>query len=727
MTGRRVRVGIGVLLASTAITCGGPKGGGGKTPAGGGSGSAVTGDSGNTGAGTGAGSSAGTGAGSDSTPTGPVRPANAVDVSLADVGLESSSLDRTADPCVDFYQFACGGWLAKNPIPGDRARWGRGAELDERNDATLRAILDEASAGKLEHPLAARLGDFYASCMDEAGIEAKGTAGIKPLLTAIDKIKDAKTWFAALVELHKVAIPVVFEIGADADLKDSTRYAMYLDSGGLGLPDRDYYFKDDFKDKLAPYKAHVGKMLGLIGVPADRTTAAADDVFAIETELARLTKTAKERRDLPKLCNPYDKKALKKLAASIDWAKYWKAVGVDPGKKIIVTTPPYIKAIDSLRKKFKPAQWQAYFRYHVALELAFALGKTFDAEAFELEKLTSGVETQRERAKRCVEAVGDAMPESLGQPFVDRAFPGVSKTAADQMVDAIIASIGDDIDNLSWMSDETKKMARVKLGKLAKMTGYPDTWKTYDFAIKRDDFAGNELRAAAFDAKRDRSRAGKPFDRAEWLMPAYIVNAYYSASANNTALPAGILQPPMYGAQRKVAPNLGAIGMVIGHELTHGFDDRGALFDAEGNLKNWWTDDDKKKFEARGKCVAEQYSTFEVLPRMFVDGQLTLSENIADLGGIKMAFRAYRGMRKDAAQVYIADGFTEDQQFFIAAAQMWCTKDRKDETMRRLTNDSHSPPRFRVYGALRNLPDFAKAFACTAGTPMAPANRCEVW
>jgi putative endopeptidase len=711
---------IAFTIAFVTAACGGPKGGGtGDTTGDTGGGATVT---------------TGDTAGSASGPTGPThgapapRPANAVDVTLADIGLESASMDRTADPCVDFYQFACGGWLAKNDIPADRARWARFTELTEKNDALLRSIVEEAAAGKLgTDPVSTKIGDYFAACMDEGAVEAKGAAGIKPLMTTIGKVKDAGSWFKAVVELHKVQIPVIWSLQVTADFKDSTRNVLFIDTDGLGLPDRDYYVEDAFKDKLEFYRGHVAKMLELAGVAADAAPAAAADVVAIETELAKVTRTGTQRRDLPKLYNPVDKAGLKKLTTSVDWNGYFKALGFDPGKKIVVTTPEYFAALDNLRKQFKPAQWQSYFTYHVTAGTAFFVGKQRDQQAFELAKAVSGVQAQRERAKRCVDAVSNAMPEYLGQPFVARAFPGESKAAAEKMIEAIAVAIGEDIDGLAWMSPATKAQARTKLSKLARMIGFPDKWKTYDYVVKRDDFAGNTLRALAFDAKRHRKKAGKPYDRDEWLMPAYLVNAYYNPSANNTALPAGILQPPFWGIERSIAANMGGVGMVIGHELTHGFDDQGAQFDAEGNLKNWWTPEDKAAFDAKGKCVADQYSTFEAAPKQFVKGELTLGENIADLGGVKNAYRAYRALRAGAEKVYYADGFSEDQQFFLAVGQAWCSKDRKEETLRRLTVDVHSPPKFRVYGSLRNLPEFQTAFACTAGTPMAPANRCEVW
>jgi putative endopeptidase len=646
-------------------------------------------------------------------------------VTLADVGLEGASLDRTVDPCVDFYQFACGGWLRSNPIPADRARWGRFSELEERNKLALRTLLEEAAKGIGGDAASKKVGDFYASCMDEATIEASGTKSIQPLLDRTTKVKDARSWLAAIAELHKVGVWVVWGEVAFADLKDSRNNVTYLDTEGLGLPDRDYYLKPELKEKLDAYTVHVGRLLAL-HTPAAKPDAVAADVIAIETELAKLTKTATEKRDIPTLYNPTDAKKLAKQV-KIDWKAYAKATNHEYSKKIILANPKFFSALDKVRAKFKFGQWANYFTYHVLAKNAFGLPKAFDNEVFELAKVLTGVEQQQERGKRCVTATQQALGELLGQQYVAKYFPSSSKQTASMLVDAIMKSMGEQIGRLDWMSDPTKQTAQGKLGKIVRMIGFPDKWRIYDFDVRREDFAGNRLRATAHETRRLLVRAGKPVDRSEWQMNTYDVNAYYDPTANNTALPAGILQPPFFGQDRSIAANLGGIGMVIGHELTHGFDDQGAQFDADGNLKNWWAKDDGTKFGERGACVADQYSSFEVLPNQFILGKLTLGENIADMGGVKMAFQAYRSLRKDAAKVFVADGFTEDQQFFLAVAQAWCNKDRPAEVQRRLTTDPHSPPKFRVYGALRNLREFSDSFKCAAGTPMNPAKTCAVW
>jgi putative endopeptidase len=649
-------------------------------------------------------------------------PSAAAKVALADVGLEAASLDRTVDPCIDFYQFACGGWIATSSIPADLPRWSRRSEMDEHNKAAIKAMLEDAGKATAATPTTRKLGAYYASCMDEAAIERAGITAIAPLVAKTRGVKDGKTWLAAIVELHRLGIYAVWDHHVGADLKDSTINLTYLDAAGLGLPDRDYYLKPDLQGKLDGYRAQVAALLGLVGGKLD-----AGDVIAIETEIAKLTKTATELRDVPAAYNPTDLKALGRQVRSVDWAAYWQGLGTQPSAKIIVGTPRLFAGLDALRARFKPAQWASYFTYHLVQNLAFAMPRAYDGAAFELRKLVTGVEQQRERSKRCIERTIDALGELVGQAYVASYFPASSKQAASKLVDAVVQAMVDDIAGLDWMAGATKQLALAKLARMVRMVGYPERWKTYDYDVARDDFAGNTLRSAAFEVRRELARAGVPVDRGEWQMNAFQVDAYYNQTANHTALPAGILQPPLFGQDRAVAANLGGIGTLIGHELTHGFDDRGAQFDGDGNLRNWWQPDDLARFADRGKCVADQFSGFEVLPGKFIQGQLTLSENIADLAGAKLAFRAYRALRKDAAKTYVADGFSEDQQFFLSFAQGWCIRERPAETVRRLTVDPHAPPRFRVFGALRNLPEFAEAFHCPAGTPMRPARACAVW
>jgi putative endopeptidase len=670
--------------------------------------------------GTAGGGAEGSGAGGSAETPPPLPPVPVSNATLAEVGVEATSLDRSVDPCVDFYQFACGGWLRTNQIPADRPSWSRFGELDEKNVVMLTTILDEAAKKPGD-----KLGDYFASCMDEAGIEKAGTAPLKALLAKTQGVKDAKTWFAALTEMHKAGMWAVWFSFTYANLDDTTKNVTWIEEGGLGLPDRDYYDKPEHAATLAGYKEHVQRMLALAGVA--KADVAAGDVVAIETAIAKVSKTAVEKRDPALMNNPTDLKGLAKQAKSIDWKMYFKAFGITPSAKINVSSPKFFAALDNLRKDFKPAQWASYFTYHLLGHNAFALPKAFDDEAFALQRLLRGVQEKQPRVKRCIQDIKTSVGELLGKQYVEKYFPAEAKQKAREMFDAVVAAMRASFEGLDWMSAATKKLAQDKLAKLVPMVGYPDKWKSYEFLVKRDDFAGNRLRAGTAETKRDLAKSGKPYDRGEWYANTFDIDAYYNAAANNTALIAGILQGPFFGTKRSDAANLGGIGYVIGHELTHGFDDQGSKFDAQGNLENWWAPEDRAKFEAKAKCVADQYGTFEVLPKQFINGSLTLGENIADLGGVKMAYNAYKQLDKDAAPPIVADGFTEDQVFFLAAAQIWCAKERPAEVQRRLTVDPHSPPKFRVYGALRNLPAFAQAFSCAAGTPMRPANTCSVW
>jgi putative endopeptidase len=662
----------------------------------------------------------------------PVHGAPIAKVTLADVGLEALSLDRTADPCVDFFQFACGGWLADNPIPADQPRWSRRDEVGARTTRALAVALDELAHGAAHEPASRQLADFYAACLDDAAIERAGLAPLRGLLARTTRVGDAAAWLAAVIELHKLGIFVIWDHRAVPDRKRATTYVTALDAAGLSLPDRDDYVNPAFKDKLDGLTHHAQRVLALVTAAAPAGALGpgkldAGDVVAIESELARLAKPALARSDLAAAYNPIDRAELARQVRTVDWPAYFRGLAVTPSARIVIGTPALFAALDRVRARFSPAQWASYFTFHLVDAMAFALARPFDDEAFELDKLVTGVAAPHSRAVRCVDHTARALPDVLGQAYVARYVPVGARPRARELVDAVATAMGEEIASLPWLADATRPVAIAKLDKMSRMIGYPDHWQSYDFAIKRDDFAGDALRAAAFATHRALARAGKSVARDAWQLASFTVDAAYDPAVNAATVPAGLLQPPFFGLDRTIPVNLGGLGAAIGHELTHGFDDRGAELDADGAAADWWQADDRAAFAGKAACVAEQYATFEALPGKYVAGPLTLGENIADLGGVKMAYRAYRALRKDAVKTYVADGFTEDQQFFLAFGQAWCGRERAVETERGLTVGPHAPLAFRVYGALRNLPELADAFRCAPGTPMRPANTCAVW
>jgi putative endopeptidase len=650
-------------------------------------------------------------------------------VTLASVGLSSEALDRSADPCSDFYRYACGGWIDKTEIPADKPRWVRSFnEIHERNEKELRAILEAAAANpKSGDDVHTKIGRYYAACMDEASIAEAGLTKIQPLLDRIAKIRDDKSLLSVVTELHRHKIWALFDIDAEQDFKDATKMIAFLDQNGLGLPDRDYYVKEDDKSKTLrdAYVAHVERMLELGGYSAEDAKRAAQDVMQIETQLAEASKTRVERRDPKGLYNKVDRAGLVKLAPKLDWAAYFAALEQPKLTEIAVTAPKYFSRIDSLLHKTAPAAWRNYFTWHVLHSLAPALPEPFVQEDFALTQLLTGQPEQRVRWKRCVSATDAALGEALAQPFIERRFRGASKAAAEEQVHAISDAFGKRLDDLDWMGAATRARADEKLQAMEYLIGYPDKWKTYDFAIE-DAYVDNLLAAQAFDLRRELDKIGKPVDRGEWSMSPPTVNAYYNPLRNHMVFPAGILQPPFYDVDAAVAVNLGGMGFVVGHELTHGFDDQGSQFDEKGNLADWWEPKVAEAFKKRTKCVEDLYAGFTPAPGLSLNGELTKGENIADLGGVKLAFAAYRGLRAGEEPI-VAEGHSEDQLFFLASGQVWCSKLRDEYLRLMVQTDPHSPPQYRVNGPLSQLPEFAEAFECSEGTPMHPKEVCSVW
>jgi len=662
----------------------------------------------------------------------PAPAAAAAPVLPAPPGIDVAVMDETADPCTDFYRYACGSWLDKTEIPADRASWSRGfMSVLERNELILKDILEKTAAGQAPEatPYAQQIGDFYASCMDDALVE-KGAAVLTAELKAFDKVKDPKSLTAAVVTLHGRGIPAFFSFASTQDFENSTSVIAEVDQAGLGLPDRDYYFNADEKSaKIRTlYVAHVGKMLELAGVKDSARMAAS--ILELETALAKASLTNVERRDPKKVFHPMDAKALKKLASNVDWDGYFKGLGVTPGARINVTHQPFFTAVSDLMKSVKPDVARAYLSWHLVRAAAENLPKAFVDEEFSFKsKAFTGATQDLPRWKKCVAMTDDALGEALAVPFIKLTFGEDGKATTQAMVVNIEKAFEANLAGLAWMDADTKAKALEKLKAIINKIGYPDQLRKYDsLVIKRDAFLPNGLASAAFEKKRDLAKIGKPVDKNEWYMTPPTVNAYYNPLVNEIVFPAGILQPPFFSKEATPAVNYGAMGMVVGHEVTHGFDDQGSQFDAQGNLKNWWTEASSKAFTERTACVKTQFDGYTAIDDLKVKGDLTLGENTADLGGLKLAYMAMTEATKDRPD-NAQYRFKPAQQFFLGYAQSWCSKYRPEHARMRAQTDPHSPPFLRVNGPLGNLATFKEAFACKDDAKMVrpAADRCEVW
>jgi putative endopeptidase len=565
--------------------------------------------------------------------------------------------------------------------------------------------------------------------MDEAGVEQAGTTAIQPLLAKARKIKSWKQIGPMITELHTLGIFPVFKIDIDQDFKDTALVTTYLEQGGLGLPDRDYYLKDDDKSKQLrdAYSSHVERMMALAGLDPKTATQASKSVMKIETGLAKVSKTRVEMRNIQGIYNKIDRKGLKKTFKNIDWKAYFAAQGVPALNDISVSSVRFFEGANGLMKRGTPKQWGHYLQWTIVRSMASTLPKAFVDEQFTMTQALTGQKEQRPRWKRCAQSTDAALPDYVSQAFIKTMFPPDAKKDVETMVHGISDAFAAQVGGYDWMDDATKKKAIEKRDMMAYLIGYPSEWKVYDFELDAAQYGKNVLAARKFKWAHEWAKTTKPVDRNEWLMSSPTVNAYYHPLRNHMVYPAGILQPPFYNQKASLWVNLGGLGMIVGHELTHGFDDQGSQFAGNGALENWWSPDVGAKFKEKTQCVVEQYNGFEPIEGVNVNGQLTLGENIADLGGVKLAFAAYRKLREGKSAEVVAEGFTEDQQFFLAVGQAWCTKSTDEITRMLVQTDSHSPPQFRVNGSLSNLPEFAEAFECKKGTPMNRENICTVW
>jgi putative endopeptidase len=653
-------------------------------------------------------------------------------MTLAQSGIVGGWLDKTADPCKDFFQYACGGFTKTAEIPPDRSSWGTIPIVTKEAEEFLKKVLEDAAQSPGKDPVNQKIGAYYAACMDEAAIEKAGAAPIQPLLDQVKAVKDAASAAQAIAFLHTQGIFVFFTPGETQDFADATKVILGLDQSGLGLPERKYYLQntDTIPRTRKVYQAHMVRMFRLAGLDEKAAKAAADNAFRVETAIATMQQDKVVRRDPHAVYHRVERAGLDKLAPAFPWGDYLTKQGIGSVTEITVNEPKYYTGIAKLLSNEKPAALVDYMTWTVLRDSAADLSKAWVDEDFVMQKELSGVKELPPRWRRCVHHVDDELGELLAQSYVKAKFAGTSKTSATELTKAILAAMRGELDSLPWMDDVTRAPAKQKLDKMAYLVGYPDKWKQYDFPVSRTDFAANVLAATKHELVRELGKIGKPVDRFDWGMTPPTVNAYYNPSLNELVLPAGQLQPPFYNANFHPAVNFGDTGGgTVGHEMTHGFDDEGAQFDADGNLKDWWSKATKQKFGVATKCIQDQYSKYSAVPNVHLDGKLTSGENIADNGGVKIAYEAYKSWR--AAQKVPpqkdVEGLSDDQLFYLGYGQSWCMKLTPESLTTGAHTDPHSPPQFRVNGVVVNQPGFAAAFKCPAGSPMAPAKNCSVW
>ena len=662
-------------------------------------------------------------------PSTPPPPAAAVHV-----GLDPADMDPTAQPCQAFHQYADGGWMKRNPVPPEYPSWGAFSELAERNREALHQILERSAAEKsaAKGSDVQKIGDFYGSCMDEAAIEAQGAKPLKPELDRIAKIASLADLQTEVARLQTSGVNALFQFGSEQDRKKSTDVIATADQGGLGLPDRDYYTKTDEASKKIreQYLAHVTKTFRLLGEDAKQAAAHARTVLAIETKLAEASATRVDRRDPDKTYNRMELAALNAMTPNFSWTAYFKDLQAPTIPAAVnVQQPKFFAALDRQLKTVPLADWKTYLRWQLASAASPALSTAFVDEDFDFnQRILQGTEKNLPRWKRCVDAVDNGVGMALAKKYVEENFPPEAKARADQMVKNLIAALREDLSTLPWMGEETRKAALAKLDAFAPKIGYPDKWRDYStLEIDRGPYVLNSMRATRFEWARDLAKVGKPVDRTDWGMTPPTVNAYYNPLLNEIVFPAGILQRPFFDGKADDAVNYGGIGAVIGHEMTHGFDDSGRKFDAEGNLKNWWTEQDLKNYQERAVCVEKQFDAYVFEGDQHLNGKLVLGESIADLGGLGIAWKAYQKSLAGKPKPAPIDGLTDDQRFFLSWAHVWAGNDRPEFARLIVNTNPHPLDRFRAVGAPSNMPEFAKAFSCKPGDTMVRAQKCEIW
>jgi putative endopeptidase len=648
--------------------------------------------------------------------------------------LDVNSMDKSVDPCVDFYQYSCGGWQKKNPIPPDQVAWGVYGKLYQDNLQFLRGILEQAAAAMGQRDVVTQeIGDFYSACMDETAVEKAGLSPLKPELGQIAQLKSPRELAPLVARLQlDLGGSILFQSGSLQDPDNSEQQIAGMTQGGIGLPDRDYYTKEDAKSKeiREGYLQHAQKIFELLGDKPQAARQNAETVMRIETALAAASMTRVERRDPYKRKNKIKLAELEQMVPSFDWPVYFRTLKTPQFEIINVAPPSFFKELDARLKSEPIENWKNYLRFHLANGYSPYLSSAFVEENFEFYiKYLRGAKELQPRWRRCVQFTDRDLGEALGQAYVHRVFSPQLKASTLDMVQRIEDAMALRISQLDWMSQETKEQALTKLRGIRNKIGYPEKWRDYSSVkIARNDFLGNVQRATEFERHRSLNKVGRPVDHGEWGMSPPTVNAYYNAAMNDINFPAGVLQPPLYDARIDDAPNYGDTGGTIGHELTHGFDDQGSKFDARGNLRDWWTTEDKRKFEERTKCVADQYAQYVVVDDIHINSRLTLGEDVADLGGEILAYIAWKNVTRDK-DLQPIDGLTPEQRFFIGFAQWDCSNEREENLRVRALTDPHSPSKYRINGVVVNMPEFAHAFSCKAGQPMAnpPEKLCKVW